>query len=73
MSLYSCSYIEKLIDKYTRKDGGMNLINKGHSGYGSILLFAEGLRICIINEVYIDSSKIRYKIKFYDRLPKTKW
>lgn len=73
MRLANIKRVEKLIEKYTRKDGGMNLINKGHSGYGDILLFAEGLRVCIINEVYINPSKIGYKIKFYDRLPKTKW
>ena len=70
MSLYSCSYIENLINKYINKGGEMYTINEGCLGYGDIILFGEGLKTCIVNEIYINPWSSGHKIRFYKKMPK---
>ena len=70
MRLVSLKYVDNLIEKYMSKGGQMYTINEGSLGYGDVILFGEGLKTCIVNEVFLNPWSSGHKIRFYNKMPK---
>jgi hypothetical protein len=69
-NMYSWVAISKLMDKYVAKGGDIVTIQEGVLGYGTALLFGEGLKTCVVTEVPLNAWSSGHKIRFYNRMPK---
>lgn len=67
---YSLNAIRQLIDHYLENDGQCIEIEQGVLGYGKMLLYANNLKTCIVNEVYFNEWSSGHKVRFYNTTPK---
>lgn len=72
MKLYSCNAIEDLINEYMSHDGIIENIDDGVLGYGTFVLSGDGLKYCVVTEVYLNEYSSGHNVRFYNELPK-KW
>ena len=72
MSLYTCSAVSNLIDRYLEKGGEIITIHEGVLGYGTMILQGEGLKSAVIQEIALNEWSSAHKIRMYNELPK-KW
>ena len=68
--LYDCSAIEKLMNAYCEHDGNAYTITEGSLGYGEMLLYGDGLKVCIVREVYVNAWSSGHTVRFYNECPK---
>lgn len=68
--LYSLNSCEDVINKYHELDGYVTEVEAGTLGYGITVCFGEGLKTCIITEVYLNEWSSAHTIRFYNKMPK---
>lgn len=69
MKTYTLQSIERLINHYLNKGGALVEIQGGVLGYGKILLYAPGLKTCIIQERYLNEWSSTHTIRMYNKIP----
>lgn len=70
MKNYSLNHIRILIDKYNAKGGEVVTLQEGVLGYGTTILYGEGLKTTIIQEYYINEWTSGHTIRMYNKMPK---
>ena len=70
MTLYSGSAVQNLMNEYIRRGGEVLTIEEGGCGYGNMLMFGEGLKTAVIQEVYLNEWSSGHKIRMYNKCPK---
>ena len=68
--LYGSNEIKKLVFHYIDKGGNYNEIEQGCLGWGKLVLFGDGLKTTIVEEVYINSQSSGHTVRMYDKCPK---
>lgn len=68
--LYTCTAVEKLMEKYVERGGEVITLEEGCLGYGLTLLMAPGYKTVVIKEVALNCWSSAHKIRFYNRCPK---
>lgn len=68
-SLYSCSAVENLISRYVAKGGEYAEVVPGTLGYGTTILYGDGLKTIIVQETYINAWSSGHKIRMYNKCP----
>lgn len=71
-TLYDCTSVQELINKYLEREGVVYTIDEGVLGHGTLVLSAPKCKYCIVQEVYLNEWSSGHKIRFYNNLPK-KW
>ena len=69
MKLYTCSAIKDLMDKYIAKGGKMVEIKPGCLGYGLTILYGDGLKTAVIQEVPLNEWSSAHKLRMYNKMP----
>ena len=69
-TLYTCSAVENLIDRYLAQGGEVATIQESTLGYGLTILYGENLKTTIVTEVYINEWQSAHKIRMYNKMPK---
>lgn len=70
MKLYTCSAIDELVDKYIERGGFVAEVIEGTLGWGTTLMYGEGLKTCVVQEVYLNEWSSAHKVRFYNTMPK---
>lgn len=68
--LYDCTAVSNLIQQYMEKGGDLVQIKEGSLGYGFCILYGDGLKTTVIQEVYINCWSSGHKIRMYNKMPK---
>ena len=68
--LYTLDVCEDVISKYVDNDGFIVELTPGSLGYGLTVCFGDGLKTCVIKEVYINEWQSAHTIRFYNQMPK---
>lgn len=68
-NLYTCTAVQNLIGRYIDKGGESVTIQEGTLGYGKMILFGEGLKTAIIEEVSLNEWSSGHKVRFYNKTP----
>lgn len=69
-TLWGSDDISKLARHYIDKGGQVWTIDEGVLGWGTVVMFGEGLRNAVIQEKYINCWSSGHTIRFYQRMPK---
>ena len=69
-NLYDCTAIEKLADKYAAYDGNVVELVPGCLGYGLTVMYGDGLKTCIVNEIAVNTQYSLHSVRFYNVMPK---
>ena len=67
--LYSTTACEELINMYLAKGGEAETLEEGSLGLGLMLLKGQGLKTCVIREVYLNEWSSAHKVRFYNSCP----
>ena len=70
MKLYTCSACDQMIELYEKEGGEIETIEEGTLGYGFMILFGEGLKTTVIQEVPLNEWNSAHKIRCYNQMPK---
>jgi len=71
MKLYTNDAVDKMTAKYLERDGEVTIIEEGCLAcYGLAICSGEGLKFCIIKEVYLNEWSSGNSIKLFNKLPK---
>lgn len=68
-SLYSHKVVDNLVDRYIAKGGEVIQMREPVLGCGDLLLFGDGLKTTVINEVYLGMYSSAHTIRRYNRTP----
>lgn len=68
-NVYSCESISKLIEDYESKGGHIVTIQEGTLGYGKLILFGDGLKTTIVQEVALNEWSSAHTIRMYNKTP----
>lgn len=68
-SLYNCSAVDSLINKYLEAGGDAIQTDEGGCGCGDWILYGDGLKTAIIKEVYLNCWSSAHTIRFYNETP----
>ena len=68
--LYDCNAIKNLVFRYIENDGEYRTIEDGCLGWGKLILFGDGLKTTIVEEVYINSWSSGHTVRMYEKCPK---
>lgn len=68
--MYSLDACNKVIQQYYDNNGEVIEVIDGSLGLGTTVCFGEGLKACIIQEVYLNEWSSGHKIRFYNVIPK---
>lgn len=70
MRLYDNATVQILLDTYARRNAEIITIREGVLGYGSMIIFGEGLKTAVVTEVYLNEWSSGHKIILYNKTPK---
>lgn len=70
MKLYTLSAVENLMNKYLELGGTVDILDEGSLVYGLVICQAEGKKLAVIKEVYLNEWSSAQTIRFYNKLPK---
>jgi len=68
-AMYTLEACHDLIDKYYKQGGEAIELTPGCLGLGTTICIGEGLKSCIIQEVYLNEWSSGHKIRFYNKMP----
>ena len=68
--LYTCDAVASVIGKYVEMGGEVCTIEEGSLGYGLTVCYGDGLKTCVITEVYLNCWSSGHKVRFYNEMPK---
>lgn len=68
--LYSTEDVQEIIDVHRFNFGRIITIEEGSLGYGTMILFGEGLKTTIIKEVFLNEWSSVHTIRSYNKCPK---
>ena len=70
MTLYNYQSAEKIINQYIERGGEAKQLDEGTLCIGDWICYGDGLKTCIIKEVYINDWSSGQSIRFYNKTPK---
>lgn len=71
MKLYNNNVVDIYVNKYISEGGEIEVYKEGSlASYGLAICSGEGLKFCIIKEVFLNEWSSGNSIKFYNKLPK---
>lgn len=65
-----CSDVEKLMQVYIERGGEVIELVPGVLGYGLTVLQGEGLKTCVVKEIYLNEWSSTHTLRFYNECPK---
>lgn len=68
-TLYDCTAVNNLIDKYYEKGGECVQLSEGGCGCGDWICYGEGLKTTIIKEIYLNCWSSAHSIRMYNKMP----
>lgn len=68
--LYDCDTIKRLAGVYAARGGQAVELVPGSLGYGLTVMFGDGLRTCVVNEIAVNTQYSLHSIRFYNDMPK---
>lgn len=68
-TLYTCTQVQNIIDKYINHGGQVEEIEPGCLGYGLTICHGDGLKTCIIREQYLNEWSSGHTMRFYNKTP----
>ena len=70
MKLYTLEAVDSLINQYIDKGGQVVTIEEGVLGYGTLLLYGDGLKTSVVKEIYLNEWSSAHTIRSYNETPK---
>ena len=67
MKLYSNEAVLKVLNHYNELNGEIETIQEGSLGYGLMVCYGDGLKTCIIREVFLNAWESGHTIRFYKK------
>jgi hypothetical protein len=68
--MYSTSEVDRLIAHYLDKGGEVYTLEEGCLGHGLMVMMGEGLKSCVVTEVFQNHWNSVHKVRLYNKLPK---
>lgn len=69
MRYLTSTQVSHLIEKYISRGGEVMTMCEGILGHGDMLLWGEGLKTAVINEIAVSAWASHHKIRFYNEMP----
>lgn len=66
---YNLDAINRLIARYEERGGQVRTIEEGVLGWGTTILYGDGLKTAVIQERYLNEWSSTHTIRFYNLTP----